>query len=333
MGATDALVKDKQYRDLTFEQKRLLASWDIASETEKKAAIIMLRPRSEYERQEKEKNRPVKAEAINIRGKTIRPDNDGARIDIETTVKENSRLCGQGVAAPLLELSVKLSNQVREPMPVVVSASEAVEVAKNILQDKDREYFIALHLNAKNKVVATEIISIGSQSAALVHPREAFKGVFLYSSAAVIFAHNHPSGDPTPSREDMEITSRLYQLSEIFGVRLLDHIIIGGDSHFSISDAGGLSGTLPDWSKPDWERPARWCKDRQRRKEIKQEVRRIRRKLEITPRHANALFCHNGEDNFYSFESGHVEPAPATLKLLTLLDKHPELLQEIVSEP
>lgn len=218
-------------------------------------------------------------------------------------------------------------------MSTIRCSYETAEVAKNILKDKDRENFIALHLNVKNRIVAIETISIGSQSATIVHPREAFKGVFLYGSTAVVFAHNHPSGDPTPSCEDTEITSRLYQLSEIFGVRLLDHIIVGGDSYFSFADANALSSTaLPDWAKLGWAKPARCRKERQRRKEIKQEVRRIRRKLELTPRRANALFCRKGETNFYSFENGQAEPGPATLKLLALLDKHPELLQEVVGE-
>ena len=85
---------------------------------------------------------------------------------------------------------------------------------------------------------AHKVISSGSLTASLVHPREVFKPVILYGAAAVILCHNHPSGDPEPSSEDVEITRRLVQCGDIFGIRMLDHVILGADSIFSFADRG-----------------------------------------------------------------------------------------------
>jgi DNA repair protein RadC len=107
--------------------------------------------------------------------------------------------------------------------------------------DADQEHFAILLLNNKNRVRAHKVISSGSLTASLVHPREVFKPVILYGAAAVILCHNHPSGDPEPSPEDIDITRRLVQCGEIFGIRMLDHVILGRDSMFSFSDRGMMN--------------------------------------------------------------------------------------------
>ncbi len=224
----------------------------------------------------------------------------------------------------LLEISVRVAEGTAPPVSQIGSSEDAELIIRPLLQYKDREHFIAVHLNQKNKVLAIETISIGSLAAAIVHPRETFKGAFLYGSASIIVAHNHPGGDPTPSREDTEVTLKLRTVSDFIGIKLLDHIIIGRDSYFSFANNGLLDGAKPDWARPAWRHA-----EKIRRREIKQNVRRIRRKLELTPKQANAIFCRKEDDDFYSFESGHMEPGPATIKLLTLLDNHPELLNEI----
>jgi DNA repair protein RadC len=90
-----------------------------------------------------------------------------------------------------------------------------------------KEHFMALHLDSKNRLLCIEVVSVGSLSAAVVHPREVFKSALLSSAAAVLFVHNHPSGDTVPSLEDREITRRLKEAGELLGIRVLDHIIIG----------------------------------------------------------------------------------------------------------
>ena len=101
-----------------------------------------------------------------------------------------------------------------------------------------KEHFIALHLDSKNRLLCLEIVSVGSLNASIVHPREVYKSALLSSAAAIVFVHNHPSGDPTPSREDIELTSRLKEASELLGIRLLDHVVIGTGRHYSFADTG-----------------------------------------------------------------------------------------------
>jgi DNA repair protein RadC len=104
-----------------------------------------------------------------------------------------------------------------------------------------REYFLSLHLNSKNQLIREVLISIGSLSTSVVHPREVYGPAVRDSTAALIFLHNHPSGDPAPSREDRECTSRLCQAGRILGIRVLDHVVLGHDDYFSFADAGLLA--------------------------------------------------------------------------------------------
>jgi len=103
-----------------------------------------------------------------------------------------------------------------------------------------KEYFLSLHLNSKNQLIREVLISIGSLSTSVVHPREVFAPAVRDSTAAVIFLHNHPSGDPAPSREDRECTQRLLRAGKILGIRVLDHIVLGHEEYFSFADAGLL---------------------------------------------------------------------------------------------
>lgn len=108
------------------------------------------------------------------------------------------------------------------------------------LRDHKRERFIALLLDSKNRLLREVGISEGSLTASIVHPREVFAPVVRESAAAVLFVHNHPSGDPAPSREDLDITLRLKEAGELMGVRVLDHIIIGSEGYVSLADRGLL---------------------------------------------------------------------------------------------
>jgi len=101
-----------------------------------------------------------------------------------------------------------------------------------------KEVFCVLLLDAKHRKLREVQVSEGSLTASIVHPREVFVAAVRESAAAVILAHNHPSGDPTPSPEDVELTRRLRQAGETLGIRVLDHVIVGADAHFSFADAG-----------------------------------------------------------------------------------------------
>lgn len=108
------------------------------------------------------------------------------------------------------------------------------------LADHRRELFLVLLLDSKNRLLREVQISEGSLTASIVHPREVFAAVVRESAAALLLVHNHPSGDPTPSREDREITARLQDAGELMGVRVLDHIIIGAEGYVSFADRGLL---------------------------------------------------------------------------------------------
>ena len=108
------------------------------------------------------------------------------------------------------------------------------------LQKEKREIFCVALLNNKNRLIREVKISEGSLTASLVHPREVYQPAVRESAAAVLFVHNHPSGDPAPSQEDIEITRRLKEVGDMMGIRVLDHVVIGHDDYFSFSDRGLL---------------------------------------------------------------------------------------------
>ena len=105
----------------------------------------------------------------------------------------------------------------------------------------NKEHFFSLHLNSKNQLIREVLVSMGSLSTSVVHPREVFAPAVRDSTAALIFMHNHPSGDPSPSKEDKECTQRLIQAGQILGIRVLDHIVLGYDDYYSFADAGFLN--------------------------------------------------------------------------------------------
>jgi DNA repair protein RadC len=106
------------------------------------------------------------------------------------------------------------------------------------VQEEAQEVFGILILNTKNKIVAVHEVSRGALNSSLVHPREVFKPAVLHNAAAIICFHNHPSGDPEPSREDIEITKRLVEAGKIMGIEILDHIIVGDDRYVPLKERG-----------------------------------------------------------------------------------------------
>jgi DNA repair protein RadC len=139
-----------------------------------------------------------------------------------------------------LEIGRRLGNhrwQAGEPLR---SSEDVFRHFRDNLAREKRELFYVVLLTNKNKKIRDVKISEGSLTASLVHPREVYNPVIRDSAAAVIFVHNHPSGDPAPSQEDIEITRRLKQVGDVLGVRVLDHVVIGHDRFFSFNDKGLL---------------------------------------------------------------------------------------------
>lgn len=126
------------------------------------------------------------------------------------------------------------------PDSAINSAQRAAELFASLSRET-KEHFVCCHLDNKNKLLCIETVSVGSLTASVVHPREVFKSALLSSAAALIVLHNHPSGDPEPSREDLDITRRLKEGAELLGLRLLDHVILGNSGRYiSLADRGLL---------------------------------------------------------------------------------------------
>jgi DNA repair protein RadC len=132
------------------------------------------------------------------------------------------------------EISTYLSPDTRYTTP-----SQIFEAFRFLMQET-KEYFITLHLDGKNRISCLDVVSIGSLNQSIVHPREVFKTALLSSAAAIILVHQHPTGDPSPSSEDIAITRRLKEAGDIIGIKILDHCIIGKDDYISFVEKGLL---------------------------------------------------------------------------------------------
>ena len=122
----------------------------------------------------------------------------------------------------------------------ILSPKDAYEMIKEQLEGLDREQFIIACLNTKNEPTNISVVSVGSLNKAIVHPREVFKTAILSNAASIMAFHNHPSGDTTPSDQDIQLTHRLVEVGELLGIKLLDHLIIGDSSFTSLKEKGYL---------------------------------------------------------------------------------------------
>ncbi|ACA59973.1 RadC family protein [Candidatus Desulforudis audaxviator] len=136
------------------------------------------------------------------------------------------------------ELGRRAACRPGEWQPTVRTPEEAAGLVMEEMRYFDREHFWALVLNTKNRVLAVEKVSVGTLNSSSVHPRELFKNAIRRSAAALILVHNHPSGDPAPSPQDIELTQRLFEAGEIVGIKVLDHIIIGDNKFTSLKLEG-----------------------------------------------------------------------------------------------
>ena len=162
---------------------------------------------------------------------------------MHATIEEISCIKGIGPvkAAQIkaaLELGKRVATRPADKKVKIRSPQDVSDLLMEEMRHLDREHFKALSLDTKNRVICVETVSIGSLNSSIVHPRELFKNPLKRSSAALILVHNHPSGDPTPSSEDIEVTRRLCEVGKILGIEILDHVIIGEKSIVSLREKG-----------------------------------------------------------------------------------------------
>ena len=139
-----------------------------------------------------------------------------------------------------LEIGRRLATMPPDHAESITSQQRAAALVMEALRYKEKEHFVILLLNTKNHLRSREKIYVGSLSASIVHPREIFKIPLRKSAASIILVHNHPSGDPSPSQEDLEVTRRLVEAGNLLGIAVRDHLVIGDGCYFSFKEKGLL---------------------------------------------------------------------------------------------
>ncbi|UOR12159.1 RadC family protein [Halobacillus amylolyticus] len=170
---------------------------------------------------------------------------EGIMLLKDATIEELTAIRGIGSAKAVLILSaIELGRRIQQMKPVerymIRSPEDGADFVMEEMRELKQEHFIVLFLNTKNQVLHRQTIFIGSLNASIVHPREVFKEAVKRSAASIICAHNHPSGDPTPSQEDIHVTRRLQECGKMIGIELLDHLVIGDRKFISLKEKGYL---------------------------------------------------------------------------------------------
>jgi DNA repair protein RadC len=161
----------------------------------------------------------------------------------QATIEELSQIKGIGLAkAAQIKACFELGK--REGLEAelknfdIKDPESVVKAIRASIKEKAKEHFKLILLNPRNKIIGISTISIGTLNASLVHPREVFKDAIMHSAASVVLAHNHPSGDPEPSEDDLKITKKLVDSGKILGIEVLDHIVIGKNNFCSFKERG-----------------------------------------------------------------------------------------------
>lgn len=163
----------------------------------------------------------------------------------EASVEELTKVKGIGEAKAIqllaaVELGRRIHSSYHLERYVIRSPEDGANYCMEDMRFLTQEHFVCLYLNTKNQVLYKKTVFIGSLNASIVHPREVYKEALRRSAASIICLHNHPSGDPSPSKEDIEVTKRLVESGKIIGIDVLDHIIIGEHKYVSLKEKGYL---------------------------------------------------------------------------------------------
>ena len=164
----------------------------------------------------------------------------------DLTVEKLIQIKGIGQAQALtliacIELGKRIfKKQISSKKITFYNSEDINNYMQYLLDDKKQEYFYCLYVNTKRELIERKLLFMGTINRSTVHPREIFKNAYLTSASGIICIHNHPTGDITPSREDINLTNSLVELGRMNGIPVLDHIIMGNDSYYSFFDDGKI---------------------------------------------------------------------------------------------
>ncbi len=189
--------------------------------------------------------RGVKGESVMVTAQKLLSKFGSLQGIADSSVEELSQINGIGLAKATqlkaaFELGRRLEGSSTEGKAQVKSPEDVLSAVASMLKGKKREHFLVLLLDTRNRLIRVATISMGSLDSSIVHPREVFKEAISASAASVIFVHNHPSGDPEPSEDDIELTRRLVEAGKLLGILVLDHVIVGEGTFVSLKASKDL---------------------------------------------------------------------------------------------
>lgn len=185
----------------------------------------------------------TKAESVMDLSNRLLMHFEGIKLLADATIEELTAIKGIGPAKGALILAaLEIGKRMNEYKPseryIIKSPEDGADFVMEEMRILNQEHFVVLFLNTKNQVIHRQTVFIGGLNSSIVHPREVFREAVKRSAASIICAHNHPSGDPTPSQEDIHVTRRLVESGKMIGIELLDHLIIGDRKFISLKEKG-----------------------------------------------------------------------------------------------
>lgn len=185
----------------------------------------------------------TKTESVQQLAQRVLMHFEGINLLRDSTLEELTAIKGIGtVKAVVVLAAIELGNRINQLKPQERYCIRSPEDGANFVMEEMRmlkqEHFVCIFLNTKNQVIHRQTVFIGSLNASIVHPREVFREAVKRAAASIICCHNHPSGDPSPSQEDIQVTKRLAECGKMIGIELLDHLVIGDHKFISLKEKG-----------------------------------------------------------------------------------------------